>query len=312
VPGALDSSRAFALVNRPPLLEGRSHYRRTVRGWADRVPEGDAFLHTVSVTEPQREIELTVEALPSPSYLIRAVRARPVIGTVDSRALDGLGALVGAGMVAGLGRRIRDATGNGVGAHLLLDAIVEAARLSRQVGCLSRERVERAVALGPRGFWQLDREGWADLPDSCFTYSDAGAALFSTRAVVSAATRDLYCSRPGQLRIFERHKVAELAIADGHLRLAHSMHDNVHGFEVLYEIEMASGRFVRAESVTPRLPYAGICSEPQGKIRALLGETLDDGLAKRIQGHLGGVTGCAQLYDLTADLLKLVVAPRVC
>jgi len=29
-------------------------------------------------------------------------------------------------------------------------------------------------------------------------------------------------------------------------------------------------------------------------------------LRQRIQGHLGGETGCAQLYDLTADLLKLL------
>jgi hypothetical protein len=109
--------------------------------------------------------------------------------------------------------------------------------------------------------------------------------------------------------VFERKKVARLTRRDGRLTLFHSMHDNVHGFEVLYEVEMDSGRFVRAESVTPRLPYAGICSEPQGKVRALLGETLDTGLAKRIQAHLGGTSGCAQLYDLTADLLKLVASP---
>src|SRR5882672_2954225 len=55
-----------------------------------------------------------------------------------------------------------------------------------------------------------------------------------------------------------------------------------------------------------RLPYMGICSEPQRKIAALLGETADDDLRRRIAGHLGGESGCAQLYDLTADLLKLL------
>lgn len=299
-------------MNRPPLLEGRERYRRTVHGRADFGLAGDAFTHIVRVVEPEREVELTVEALPSPSYVIRSARARTVAGVVDARGLDGLAALAGTAMVAGLGRRVREATGNGRGANLLLDAMIEVARLARQVVCLPRGRVAQAEAGGPRGFWQLDREGWVDLPDSCFTYSDAGEALFATRAVASAATPDLYNPRPGQPRVFERRKVAELAIQGDHLRLAHSMHDPVHGFEVVYEIELTSGRFVRAESVTPRLPYAGICSEPQGKIRALLGETLDAGLAKRIQGHLGGVTGCAQLYDLTADLLKLVAAPRVC
>ncbi len=296
-------------MNRPPLLEGRQRYQRTIWGWTDHASAGDTFVHTVRVKEPAREVELTVEALPSPSYLIRALGARSLAGKVDPRGLEGLTTLAGTAMVAGLGRRVREAIGSGLGADGLLEGMIEVARLTRQVGCLPRERVERGVALGAAGVWQLDREGWVDLPDSCFTYSAAGAALLASRAVVAAATPDLYCSRLGQLRVFERHKVAELAIEGAHLRLTHSMHDNVHGFEVVYEVELTSGRFVRAESVTPRLPYAGICSEPQGRIRALLGETLDAGLAKRIQAHLGGVTGCAQLYDLTADLLKLATAP---
>ena len=98
---------------------------------------------------------------------------------------------------------------------------------------------------------------------------------------------------------------------DERLRLTASMHDNVHGFEIFYEVDLSSGRIVRADSTTSRLPYAGICSEPQGKIGALLGETLDAGLSKRVQSRLGGVTGCAQLFDLTTDLLKLAAAPRV-
>jgi hypothetical protein len=85
------------------------------------------------------------------------------------------------------------------------------------------------------------------------------------------------------------------------------MHDNVHGFEVTYEIDVATGTIVRADHITPRLPYMGVCSEPQRRISALLGEPVDAGLRKRIQTTLGGEAGCAQLYDLTADLLKLLV-----
>jgi hypothetical protein len=43
----------------------------------------------------------------------------------------------------------------------------------------------------------------------------------------------------------------------------------------------------------------------------VLGERLDAGLSKRVQSLLGGPTGCGQLYDLTADLLRLVAGPRV-
>ena len=61
-----------------------------------------------------------------------------------------------------------------------------------------------------------------------------------------------------------------------------------------------------ADSITSRLPYQGLCTEPQGRIKGLLGQRVDSGLRKRIQGLVGGEGGCAQLYDLTADLLKLL------
>ena len=112
--------------------------------------------------------------------------------------------------------------------------------------------------------------------------------------------------RPGQRKVFERRKVMRLERGGRRLALFHSMHDNVHGFEVTYEIDTTTGRIVKAEHLTPRLPYMGICSEPQRRIAALVGEQVDAGLRKRIQAHLGGPTGCAQLYDLTTDLLKLL------
>jgi hypothetical protein len=298
-------------VNIPPLLEGRPRYDRVVHGWSDCSATGDAFLHTVSITDGDRGIELSAEVVPSPSYVIRSIHARAVAGAVDPRALDGAAALVGTAMVGGLGRRVRAATGSGKGADALLDAVIEVARLARQVACLPRERVERAAARGPAGLWALDREGWIDLPDSCFTYSDAGGARLGAAGVAATATPDLYSPRPGQGRVFERRKVSRLERDGERLRLTHAMHDNVHGFEILYEVDLASGRIVRADSTISRLPYPGICSEPQGKVHALLGETLDAGLSKRVQSLLGGVTGCAQLFDLTTDLLKLVTAPRV-
>jgi hypothetical protein len=295
----------------PPLLEGRARYERALRGWSDCAATGDAFVHTVAIGDPDRGLELSAEIAPSPSYAIRSIGARATAGRVDPRALDGLAALVGTAVVAGLGRRVREATGGGAGADLALDAVIEVARLARQVACLPRERVERAVARGPAGFWALDREAWVDLPDSCFTYSAAGGARVGMAGVAAAATADLYRARPGQGRVFERRKVARLERDADRLHLVHTMHDNVHGFEVAYEVDAASGRIARADSVVSRLPYAGICSEPQGKIRALRGETLDAELLRRIQSLLGGPTGCAQLFDLTADLLRLAAAPRV-
>lgn len=289
----------------PALLEGRDRYERVMEAWVDNTHE-DALTHTVHLSDDDRTLELSVEALPSPSYLIRAARCRPVSGAFDPEVAAGVIRLAGTHMVGGLSRRVTELTGAGDGAGFALGALVEAARLARQVAKLPRAEAERAAG-DARACWQLDTTGWTDLANSCFTYTDAGRSLFGTRAVTTPIQVDIYSPRPGQTRVFERRKVARLERRDGRLRLFHSMHDNVHGFEVIYEIDLANDRIVRAEHVTPRLPYMGICTEPQRKIGALLGETADSGLRQRIQTHLGGESGCAQLYDLTADLLKLLI-----
>ena len=289
----------------PAVLHGRDRYERVTRGWVDNTHD-DAFTHTVVLEDPDRALEVSVVALPSPTYAIRAARCLAVRGAVDPTVAHGVGALAGDRLVAGLTRRAAQATGAGAGAGLALDGLIEVARLARQVAKLPPERAARAGGGDPWECWQLDTTGWADLPDSCFTYSAAGRALFGTRTIASPMRPELYSPKAGQHKVFERTKVARLERHDGRLRLFHSMHDNVHGFEVTYEVDLATGAIVRAEHVTPKLPYMGICSLPQQKISALLGETADAGLRKRIQAHLGGVSGCAQLYDLTADLLKLL------
>ena len=290
----------------PALLRGRDCYERVMTGRVDNTHD-DALTHTVRLEDPERALEVEIVATPSPDYAIRAARCRPLRGDVGASAAAGVAELAGTAMVGGLTRRAAGATGNGPGASLAVDAVIEVARLARQVAKLPRERAERTAGGDAWECWQLDTAGWVDLPDSCFTYSPEGRALFGTRAIASPMQPDLYSPRPGQRGVFERRKVARLERRDGRLALFHSMHDNCHGFEVTYEIDMAD-RIVRAEHITPRLPYMGICSEPQRKIAALLGETVDDGLRRRVQAHLGGRSGCAQLYDLTADLLKLLAA----
>jgi hypothetical protein len=310
------------------MRDGRDAWERVTEGWVDNTHD-DAFTHTATIVErsarvpaeseedPARlvgpgdvtvGVEVRVVALPSPTYQIRHAQASALAGTVDPSVLGGCARLAGVPMIGGLGRKIAEAIGDGAGAALVRDAVLEIARLARQVAKLPRAEAERVAAAGAAACWDLDRVGFADLPDSCFTYSAAGRALFGTRTVITPMTADIYSPAPGQARVFVRRKVARIDKVDGRLRLFHSMHDNVHGFELTCEVDPASGRIVRAEHVTPRLPYMGICSEPQRNVARLLGETLDAGLAKRIQAHLGGSAGCAQLYDLTADLLRLVAA----
>jgi hypothetical protein len=276
-----------------------------MEGWTDNT-HGDAFTHTVRLGDADCVVQVSVVALPSPTYAIREAEVRVLRGAVTAAVAEGFAKLAGTRMIGGLTRRAAEVTGGGEGAALVVDATIEVARLARQVAKMDRERAERAAGGDPWECWQLDTTGWVDLPNSCFAYSDAGKALFGTRPITTPMQPDLYCPRPGQPRVFERRKVARLERKGGRLLLFHSMHDNAHGFELTYEVDLVSGKIVRADHVTPKLPYMGICSEPQRKIAAMLGETADAGLRKRIQAHLGGEAGCAQLYDLTADLLKLL------
>jgi hypothetical protein len=288
----------------PALLAGRDRYERSMQGRIDSLHD-DALTHTVRLADDDRALEAVVVALPPPAYEIREARLISLGGSVAPSVVSGFGGLAGVAMVGGLTRRTAEAVAGGDGAALAVDAMIEIGRLARQATRMDRATAERAAG-DPLAFWHLDMAGWTDLPDSCFTYSAEGRALFGTRTVGAAAVPDLYSPRPGQRAVFERRKLARLERRDGRLRLFHSMHDNVHGFELTVEIDLASAKVVRAEHITPRLPYMGVCSEPQRRFAALVGETADAGLRKRIQSTLGGAAGCAQLYDLTSDLLKLL------
>jgi hypothetical protein len=276
-----------------------------MEGWVDNTHD-DAFTHTVRLVDDDAGVELEAVCTPSPGYEVREAAARALAGVVDPAAVERVGQLGGARMVAGFGRRLTELAGPGPGAMLLVDAGIEVARLARQTAKFPREATAGLAAGGARACWELDTRGWIDLPGSCFTYSGAGRALLDTRSVSSPMVADLYSPPPGARRIFVRKKSIRLERSGARLDLFHSMHDNVHGFDLHIELDLETGTVKAADSVTSRLPYQGICTEPQAKLASLIGQPADGALRKRIQSQLGGESGCAQLYDLTADLLKLL------
>jgi hypothetical protein len=287
-----------------PFLAGRDRYERVMEGWVDNTHDA-AFTHTVRITDADGGVEVSLVATPSPGYEVQAASARALSGADPGIAGD-LAGLAGARMVGGFTKRLAELCGSRPGAGLFVDAGIEVARLARQV---TKVPAVATAGLDPGDAlanWHLDTTGWVDLPDSCFTYSAAGRALFGTRPVTTPMVSALYNPPPGAQKVFARKKVARLVLTGRRLHLFHSMHDNVHGFDLHYELDLDRGIVVAADSVTSRLPYSGICSEPQGKIRSLLDQPVDALLRKRIQTSIGGVSGCAQLYDLTADLLKLL------
>lgn len=288
-----------------PYLAGRDRYERRMDGRVDST-HADAFTHTVRLEDDDLALELTAVCTPSPGYEVREAALRILGGAADPALPEAVARLGGTRMVAGFTRRVLDLAGDRPGAALAVDAAVEVARLARQV---TRLPPEASAGLQPddaRRCWTLDTTGWVDLPDSCFTYSAAGRALLDQRPVSTPMVATLYSPPPGARGIFRRRKLARLVRTRSRLDLFSAMHDDVHGFDVHYEVDLDSGCVIAAHSITSRLPYRGICDEPQRRIERMVGQPLDAALRKRASGLLGGEAGCAQLYDLTADLLKLL------
>ncbi len=288
-----------------PCLEGRDRYERVMEGWVDSTP-GEAFTHTVRITDDDFAVEVRAVCTPPPGYEVREAAARVLGGGADPAIARTFQALRGARMVGGFTKRLTEVTGPRVGAGLFVDAGIEVARLARQVTRLPAAAVAGLRPGDARRCWELDTTGWADLPDSCFTYTGAGRALFDGREVTTPMAAQLYSPPPGAVKIFQRKKLSRLVRTGRRLDLFHSMHDNVHGFDLHYEIDLGAGTIVAADAVVSRLPYRGICDEPQEKIASMIGQPVGALLRKRTQTVLGGAAGCAQLYDLTADLLKLL------
>lgn len=286
-----------------PRLQGRDRYERRLEAWTDNSHD-DAFTHTVRLLDDDGAVELAAVCTASPDYELREARARALEGAVDPALPAALGALAGARMVGGFTKRLVELTGDRPGASLFVDAGVEVARLARQVARLPAAAVAAFRPGDAAACWALDTAGWVDLPNSCFTYSPAGRALLGTRPVATPMVAALYHPPAGARGLFRRTRLLRLVRTGDRLDGFNALHDNVHGFDLHYEIDLAREVIAAADLVTARLPYRGICDEPQRRLAAMVGERVDAGLRKRIQTLLGGESGCAQLYDLTADLLK--------
>jgi len=153
---------------------------------------------------------------------------------------------------------------------------------------------------------QLDLEAWPELVDLCFTYRNETRGLFAERAVRTPATVEMYSPPPGRPLVFHPYKRSHIARAGSTLALYQSMFDQVHGFELWYDVDTRSHEIVAARVLTPRLPYMGICDEPQQRARDMVGVKLDADWAGNVRGLLGGRRGCFQLTDLTSDLCRLL------
>src|SRR5262245_30295783 len=235
-----------------PYLAGRDRYERGLEGWVDNTHH-DAFTYTVRLVDDDYAVELSAVCTLSPDYQVREARARVLEGPADPALAGALNGLAGARMVGGFTRRVAELAADRCGAPLLVDAAVEVARLARQVTKMPRDSVAAVRQGDAPACWQLDTRAWADLPNSCFTYSEAGRALLDSRpGVMAMATPELYDPAPGATRVFVRRRRSRLLLTPPRLDLFQSMHDNIHGFDVHYQLDLDSATIVAADSITSR------------------------------------------------------------
>ncbi len=289
------------------VLDVTNRYERTVTGWVD-VPSEELLRLSARQSDHRASVDVSLEVTPSPAFdVVRAEgawRSPEPAGRVEGLT-DRLSRLAGTRVVPGFRRTVAGVLGpDDPRTPYVADATVEAARLSRQVTRLEQRHIPAHPT--PLDFRRLDLMAWPELVDMCFTYSGAATSLLESPSVRAPATLDMYAPRTGTRLAFHRYKRSEVVLAGDVLTLYQSMFDQVHGFELWYDVDVRTHRILRARALTPRLPYMGICDRPQGRHQALVGMTLDERWPATLREATGGPRGCFQLTDLTGDLFRLL------
>ena len=216
----------------------------------------------------------------------------------------------------GLSKRIRIQLGDLPGAEEHLFLAIEMARVGQQVfqvpaGLEARFAKNQSIGGSSAAYncWRTDRACMPELANSCYTYRDASAALFASREVRLGFSADLYTPKPGAKRVFWREKQLSVCVkrdsAGNNFYACKSwMNDTVHDIAIMFDLAH-DGTISNAHSTGLRLPYHGICEDAQSRTERLNGMRLNDGYSLQFADRVGGAEGCAHLFDLSADLLRL-------
>jgi hypothetical protein len=168
-----------------------------------------------------------------------------------------------------------------------------------------------SIGAGPTAynFWRTDRAYMPELANSCYTYRDASGALFADREARMGFCADLYSPKPVDKRVFWREKRLSVPVkrdsAGNHFYTCQSsMSDTVHDITISFDLA-PDGMISNAYSRGLRLPYRGICEDAQLHTTRLNGMRLNDEYSLQFADRVGGAEGCAHLFDLSFELLRL-------
>ena len=128
-------------------------------------------------------------------------------------------------------------------------------------------RARLAARRSPAEFHRLDLEAWPELLDLCFTYRAETRALFAERAGPDAGDRRhvRVAARP-EARVPPLQAEPRRPRAEGRSPSTSRCSTRCTGSSSGTTWTRRVTRSSRARALTPRLPYMGICEEPQQRV----------------------------------------------
>ncbi|MBI1761855.1 MAG: DUF2889 domain-containing protein [Acidobacteria bacterium] len=191
--------------------------------------------------------------------------------------------------------------------HLLL--AIEMARVGQQVYQYTPEfeaqfpQRDNSANETARAAWLKDR-AYMNLADTCYTYRGESLALFDERPVRCGFGAELTRPKPGDRRVFWRNKRVVIQQTAIGFACESMMDDRIHDIRIEFELSSA-GLISNARSRGLRLPYHGICEEPQQRTAGLNGLRVTAAFVQQFAEQVGGASGCTHLFDLSIDVLRL-------
>lgn len=287
-----------------------SGYERTFEAEIDVLAENE--LRVRGLMRDHRFAFEHVWRLRTPDYEVLEASARQLAGDetqfqpeLCARYANIRGVKIG----RGFSRHILTALGDlpGQQEHLLL--AIEMARAGQQVYQYTpefeaqfskRADSENETA---RVAWLKDR-AYMSLANTCYAYRDESLALFDDRPVRCGFGAELTRPQPGDQRVFWRNKRVLIQETEHGFTCESAMEDRIHDIKISFELA-PTGFISNAQSRGLRLPYHGICEDPQQRTPGLNGLQVTAAFVQQFAEQVGGATGCTHLFDLSMDVLRL-------
>ncbi len=296
----------------------QSNYLRSFEAEIDVLTENELLVR--GLMRDHRFMFKSVWKLRTPEYEVVEASARQIEGEFDPRLCERYAGIKGARVGRGFSRRVTEALGDSPGAREHLLMAIEMARVGQQVYQYTPEfeaqfpnadaGTSKAARVAPLIAWLKDR-AYMGLANTCYAYRDESEALFASREVRCGFGSELTRPQPGDKRVFWRNKRLTIELKpngdeDGEARFAceSAMEDRIHDIKINFDLSN-EGVISNARSCGLRLPYHGLCEDPHLRTAGLNGTRATGAFVQQFAEHIGGANGCAHLFDLSIDVLRL-------